>query len=231
MHPDPNHLFPFEGAKFMVFLRPLLDQITPKVRNVKVGEYSYYSDFEDATTFFDRNVKYNFGFSGTRLEIGSYCALAHGTTFIMADANHVTSGISTYPFPVFGGDWAESITLAEMPFPNKGDIIVGNDVWFGYDSLIMPGVRIGHGAIIGARAVVTRDVPDYAVVAGNPGVVQKYRFSPEIIEQLLEIAWWNWPQDALKLAVPHLINGNIVVLREIEAGLRTRLESCTALKP
>jgi virginiamycin A acetyltransferase len=213
MHPNPDKIFPFEEAKFMAFLRPLLEQSVPRVRNIRVGEFSYYSDFEDATQFFERNVKYNFGFSGSQLEIGSYCAIAHGTTFIMADANHVLSGVSTYPFPIFGGDWSEEMSLAEMPFPNKGDIVVGNDVWFGIDSLVLPGVRIGHGAIIGARTVVSADVPDYAVVVGNPGIVVKMRFTPEVVEELLSLAWWEWPRELLNEAIPMLVKGDIEGLK------------------
>jgi virginiamycin A acetyltransferase len=213
--PDPDCLFPINGIKNTVFLRPLLAGHEPAISNIEVGAYSYYSDFDDAMPFFDRNVRYNFGFSGARLVIGDFCALAHGTSFIMADANHVIDGISTFPFPIFGGEWAEALPLAEMPFPNKGDIIVGSDVWFGHDCLIMPGVRIGHGAIIAARAVVTRDVPDYAIVGGNPAQIIKRRFSDAVIDELLALAWWRWPREILKAAIPYLVKGDLKGLKAV----------------
>lgn len=215
--PDQDTLFPIAGVKNTVFLRPLMRRIHPTIENITIGDYTYYSDFQDPTQFFDRNVRYNFGFSGAQLAIGKFCALAHGTTFIMADANHVLDGISTYPFPIFGGAWSDALPLSEMPFPNKGSIIVGHDVWFGYQSLVLPGVRIGHGAIVAACAVVTCDVPDYAVVAGNPARIVKQRFDPAVVEQLLALAWWEWPDEVLIQAIPHLIKGDICGLRALAA--------------
>jgi virginiamycin A acetyltransferase len=215
--PDPDALFPLAGFDNTVFLRPLLAS-RPDVPNIDVGPYSYYSDFDAPTQFFDRNVRYNFGFSKARLVIGSFCALAHGTTFIMADAMHALDGVSTFPFPIFGGTWSDALPLAEMPFPDIGSIIVGNDVWFGYESLVLPGVRIGNGAIVAARAVVTADVPDYAVVAGNPARVVKFRFDERAIEKLLALAWWQWPADALKEAIPLLVTGDVGRLEKFAAA-------------
>lgn len=214
--PDDGALFPIPGINNTIFLRPLLAQ-RPDVRNVEIGRYSYYSEFGDPTKFFDRNLRYNFGFSGARLVIGSFCALAHGTTFLMADANHVLDGPSPFPFPIFGGAWAQSLPVTEMPFPNKGDIQVGHDVWFGYESLVLPGVRIGNGAIIGARAVVSRDVPDYAVVVGNPATIVKYRFEESVIQRFLALGWWDWPDEAMAEAVPLLVKGDIDRLEEFAA--------------
>ena len=222
--PDPDALFPLAGFDNTVFLRPLLAS-RRDVGNIEVGFYSYYSDFDTPTRFFDRNVRYNFGFSPARLIIGSFCALAHGTTFIMADAMHVLDGVSTFPFPIFGGAWAEALPLAETPFANKGSIVVGSDVWFGYESLVLPGVHIGNGAIVAARAVVTADVPDYAVVAGNPARVVKFRFDERAIGRLLALAWWQWPADVLKEVIPHLVRGDVERLEEFAAAypiIRTR---------
>lgn len=213
-HPDPNDRFPIPWLRNTVFLKPLLTA-HPEFTNISVGEFSYYSEFGDPESFFEKNVRYNFGFSGARLEIGKFCALAHGTTFVMADANHVIDGISTYPFPIFGKSWADAMPMAEMPFPNKGDIVVGNDVWFGMDSLTMPGVRVGHGAIVAARAVVTRDVPDYAVVAGNPARVVRMRFAEPVVERLLALSWWDWPLDRLQKAIPHLVKGDVDQLEKL----------------
>jgi acetyltransferase-like isoleucine patch superfamily enzyme len=147
-----------------------------------------------------------------RLDIGRYCAFAHETTFIMTDANHATSGPSTYPFPVFGGAFAANLTLAEYPATNKGSIKVGNDVWCGYKSTILPGVTVGSGAIVAACAVVARDVPPYAIVAGNPGKVVKMRFDPPTVERLLALAWWDWPADKVAAAVPALVKGDVAAL-------------------
>src|SRR5690606_18944433 len=108
--------------------------------------------------------------------IGRYCALAHGCTIVMDDADHAMTGPTTFPFAIFGGAWSEAMPLNDIPFERKGDTVIGNDVWLGYDSLVMPGVRIGDGAVVAARAVVTRDVPPYAVVAGNPARVVRHRF-------------------------------------------------------
>jgi len=205
---DPNALFPFgAGARHTVFLKPLLDEIKPPRPHLSAGEFSYYSDFDDPTIFFIRNVRYDFGFSGARLDIGRYCAFAHETTFIMTDANHATSGPSTYPFPVFGGAFAAKLPLAEYPATNKGSITVGNDVWCGYQSTILPGVTIGSGAIVAACAVVSRDVPAYAIVAGNPARVIRHRLQGEATRRWLDSRWWRLaPAQALaacEAGVPH----------------------------
>jgi virginiamycin A acetyltransferase len=130
----------------------------------------------------------------------------------MDDANHATAGLSTYPFPVLGGAWADAAGVADIAAAPRGDIVVGNDVWFGMESLVLPGVRVGHGAIIGARAVVASDVPDYAVAVGNPARVVRRRFDDATIAQLLEIAWWNWPPRAVAAAVPALIRADVAAL-------------------
>ena len=217
--PDPTLLRPNPAIPSVVFLKPLL-ATRPEIGNVEVGDYTYYDDFDDPLRFFERNVRYNLGFSGARLSIGRYCALANGTTFVMPDANHAIGGATTYPFPIFGGDWAARLDLADMAFPRKGDTVVGHDVWFGYESLVMPGVRIGHGAIVGARAVVTRDVPDYAVVAGNPARVVRRRFDEATVGRLLRLGWWDWPPDRVAEAIPLLVKGEIDELDRIASGPR-----------
>lgn len=211
MTPDPRVLYPLPGHGGTVFLKPLLAE--EPAANVSVGDYSYYSDFEDPKRFFRRNLRYNFG--GSRLVIGRYCALAHGTTFILADANHVLDGISSYPFPIFGGDWEKRLPLAELPLRPKRDTTVGHDVWFGYEALVLPGVTIGTGAIVGARAVVSRDVPPYTVVAGNPARVVRQRFPAEVVGELLQLAWWDWPHDKVTRAIPLLVRGDVAALRDV----------------
>src|SRR6476660_7366098 len=129
----------------------------------------------------------DFPFIGDKLVIGRFCAIARGVTFIMNGANHRMSGISTYPFQIFGNGW-ERVMPQPGDLPFKGDTVIGNDVWIGYESVVMPGVRIGHGAIVASKAVVVSEVPPYAVVGGNPARILKTRFSDETIQALLEIA-------------------------------------------
>lgn len=159
--------------------------------NIVIGDYTYYDDPEDSENF-ERNVLYHFPFIGDKLIIGKFCALARGVKFIMNGANHKTSGISTYPFQIFGNGW-EKVMPEPGDLPYKGDTVIGNDVWIGYDVLVMPGVHIGDGAIISSRSVVVRDVPAYSVVGGNPATVLKQRFPDEVVTQLQALAWWDWP--------------------------------------
>ena len=160
--PDPNRVFPNE-YKTSCFLKNVVT-----APNIFVGDYTYYDDPVDPTGFERNNVLFNWPEFGDRLVIGKFCAIASGTKFIMGSANHRISSISTYPFAVFGGGWAEQVPphLSQLPF--KGDTVVGNDVWIGRESVIMPGVQIGDGAIVAAGAVVTKDVPANTVAAGVP---------------------------------------------------------------
>lgn len=210
--PDPGRLHPLPGHELIVFLKPLLERRlaeSGRPDNVEVGVYSYYHDFTDPLPFFERNIRYNNGISGARLVIGSYCALASNTTFIMPDANHSMIGTTTFPFSLFGGAWAERLPIAELPVQAKGDTVVGHDVWFGYESLVMPGVTIGTGAVIGARAVVTRDVPPYTVVAGNPARIVRRRFDDATVARLLALAWWDWPPERVTEVLPDLVFGRL----------------------
>lgn len=163
--------------------------------NIVVGDYTYFDDPEDARNF-ERNVLYHFPFVGDRLVIGKFCAIAQGVRFLMNGANHSLRGMSTYPFFVFGNGW-EAATPPADAFPYKGDTVVGNDVWLGYQAVVLPGVKIGDGAIIGACSVVTRDVPPYAIVGGNPARLLRMRFPPDTIEALQRIAWWDWPVEKI----------------------------------
>ena len=158
---------------------------------ILVGDYTYYDD-PDGPARFQDNVLYHFPFIGDKLVIGKFCAIAKDVKFIMNGANHKTSGFSTYPFQIFNNGW-EKVTPKEGELPFKGDSEVGNDVWIGYEATIMPGVKIGDGAIIAAKSVVTKDVPAYSVVGGNPAVIIKQRFDQKTVSDLLDIKWWNWP--------------------------------------
>lgn len=177
--------------------------------NIIVGDYSYYDD-PDNPEDFERNVLYHF--RGDRLIIGKFCAIARGVKFIMNGANHPLHGFSTYPFFVFGGGWERTEPRAEE-LPWKGDTIIGNDVWIGYGATVMPGVKIGHGAIVGAQAVVARDIPAYAIAAGNPATVVKQRFPDDVAFELLAIAWWDWPIEKISRNLEAIVGAEIAALR------------------
>ena len=165
--PDPSVLHPMPGQPRVVLLKPL---VTSPL--IEVGEYSYYDDPDDPAAFETRNVLYHYG--PEKLVIGKFCALGTGVRFIMNGANHRMDGPSTFPFPIMGGSWAEHFDLI-TGLPGRGDTVVGNDVWFGYRAMVMPGVRIGHGAIVASGAVVVGDVPDYGIVGGNPARLLRSR--------------------------------------------------------
>jgi len=186
LRPDPTAVHPLPAHPRVVFLKPLIT--SPRI---SVGEYTYYDDPDDPTGFEHRNVLYGYG--PERLIIGKYCAIAAGTRFLMAGADHPTVGVSTFPFTIFGGEWAERTLDVVTAMPSRGDTVVGNDVWFGYRATVMPGVRIGDGAIVAAGAVVTADVPPYTIVGGNPARPIRRRFDDADVERLQRAAWWDWP--------------------------------------
>ena len=203
--PDPKNKHPMAGFPQVCFIKNTVDN-----PNIIIGDYTYYDDPEDSENF-ERNVLYHFPFTGDKLIIGKFCALARGVKFIMNGANHKISGISTYPFYIFGQGW-ENVMPAAEELPYKGDTEIGNDVWIGYEALFMPGVKIGHGAIISSRSVVTGDVPAYAIVGGNPAKVIRYRFDAETIAKLEDIAWWNWPVEKISRNLSLIVSGDIDAL-------------------
>ena len=186
--PDPNTTYPMPGFPQICFLKNIITR-----PNIEIGDYTYYDD-PDGVKQFEDNVLYHFPFIGDRLRIGKFCAIARGVKFIMNGANHQMNGISSYPFFIFGNG-REAARPVEGELPYKGDTLIGNDVWIGYDTLIMPGVRIGDGAIIAARSVVTADIPPYAIVGGNPARVVRERFDSDSVQRLLDIAWWDRPAE------------------------------------
>lgn len=194
--PDRDQVFPLPHYDRLCFLKNII-----KNPNIVVGDYTYYDDFEDVQNF-EKNVKYLFDFIGDRLIIGKFCMIASDVTFIMNGANHLTDAISTYPFAIFGNGWEHA--MEGKTYPTKGDTIVGNDVWIGHKVTIMPGVKIGDGAIIATRSVVTKDVAPYSVVGGNPAKELKKRFSEEEISTLLEIKWWDWDVERITRNVHNL---------------------------
>lgn len=194
--PDKNQKFPLPHYDRLCFLKNIITN-----PNIIVGDYTYYDDFEDVHNF-EKNVKYHFDFTGDKLIIGKFCMIASDVTFIMNGANHLTDAITTYPFAIFGGNWKDA--MKGKSYPYKGDIVIGNDVWMGYKATIMAGVKIGDGAIIAAHSVVTKDVEPYAIIGGNPAKLIRKRFSAERIQQLLDMAWWNWDIEKISANVENL---------------------------
>jgi virginiamycin A acetyltransferase len=182
--------------------------------NIIIGDYTYYDDPENSADF-ERNVLYHYPFVGDRLIIGKFCSLARGVKFIMNGANHKLTGISTYPFSIFGNGW-EKVTPKAEELPYKGDTVIGNDVWIGYESLIMPGVKIGNGAVISSRSVVASDVPSYTVVGGNPAKHIRQRFPPELVSTLESIAWWDWPIEKISKHLDIIVSADIEALKAIK---------------
>lgn len=201
--PSPDTRHPIPGVTRTGFLKPFITR-----PNIIVGDYTYCDD-PRGPEHFEENVLYHFDFVGDRLVIGKYCSIAANVKFIMNGGNHPTTWMTTYPFPIFGEGW-ESAMPSE--WPTRGDTIVGNDVWIGYGATIMPGVRIGDGAIIATAAVVTKDVPPYAIVGGNPAQLLRYRFDEQTIARLLEIQWWDWDREKVTRNVRALCSGDVSAL-------------------
>ena len=207
--PDPRSRYPLPGNDHCVFLNNLVD-----LPNVEIGDYSYYDDREGPERFL-QNVRYHFAFSGDRLVIGRFCAIAKDVTFLMNAANHAMAGLTTYPFAIFGQGWEEALPLADYSFPHKGDTVIGNDVWLGTGAAILPGVTIGDGAVVGAHAVVSADVPPYVVVAGNPARLLRQRFDAATVARLQRLAWWDWPPERITRAIPALVKGDLAALEAL----------------
>lgn len=208
--PSPDAVHPMEGFPQICFLKNVITR-----PNIEVGDYTYYDD-PDGVENFEKNVLYHFPFIGDRLRIGKFCAIARGVKFIMNGANHQMSGISTYPFFIFGNGWEIARPNADE-LPYKGDTLVGNDVWIGYDALIMPGVTIGDGAIVAARSVVTADVPPYTIVGGNPAQVVRSRFDADSVRRLLAVAWWDRPTAWISKHLNQIRAGDIAALERAMA--------------
>lgn len=205
--PDPLTRHPIPGWKGTAFLKAIVDHPL-----VEVGDYSYYDDSRGPEHFLARCVRYHFDFIGDRLVIGKFVAIAQAAQFIMNGANHPMGGFSTFPFQMFGFEGAPAMTPEGLG--HRGDTVIGNDVWIGREAVIMPGVTIGDGAIIGTRAQVSRDVPPYAVVVGNPGKVVKLRFPPEVVSALLAIRWWDWDADKISRNLTLIAGADIDALRQ-----------------
>jgi len=206
--PDPNQLHPLPTTDRVVFLKPVVTS-----EKIEVGDYTYYDDPGDPTAWEQDNVLYAYG--PERLVIGRYCALAEGSRFVMAGANHAMLGPSTFPFGIFGGSWAETTMDLVMSAPSRGDTVVGHDVWLGYRALVMPGVTIGHGAVVAAGSVVVSDIPPYAIAGGNPARVLRMRYDEDDVARLLRATWWDWPVELVTQHARAIMSGTPAELEAI----------------
>lgn len=201
----PEKIFPRMGDNQTIYLKNVITN-----PNISVGDYTMYNDFVNDPTLFEKNnVLYHYPINHDKLIIGKFCSIACGARFLFNSANHSMNSLSTYPFPLFFEEWnlkREDITSS---WDNKGDIIIGNDVWIGYEAVILAGVTIGDGAIIGTRAVVTKDVPSYTIVGGIPAKPIRKRFNNETISALLKIKWWDWSKEKISENINAITNGCI----------------------
>ncbi len=211
MGPDKNAAYPIEGNDVLHYVKN-----TVKASNIIVGDYTYYSAQSPDETFEDR-VLFNFELLGEKLILGKFTCMGPGTCFVMGGANHRMDG-STYPFNIFGHGWERHTpSLEELPL--KGDTVVGNDVWIGMEAMIMPGVTIGDGAIVSARALVTSDVPPYTIVGGNPAKKIKQRFDDETVKRWQALEWWNLPEEVILKNIDLITAGKLEALEALKASL------------
>ena len=215
--PDPKKAFPNERVPSVCFIKNVITR-----PNIIVGDYTYYDDCGGAEKF-EEHVTHHYEFIGDKLIIGKFCAIGKGVEFIMNGANHRMNSVTTYPFNIMGGGW-EKCTPKLSDLPLKGDTVVGNDVWIGQNVTVLPGVHIGDGAVVGANSVVSKDVPPYHVVGGNPVKVIRKRFDDKTIALLLKIKWWDWPAEKITEHLEMLCSGDLSAIREIGRDLSINRE-------
>lgn len=202
-------LFPRTGDDQTIYLKPAITD-----PNIQVGDFTMYNDFvHDPRDFQRNNVLYHYPVNGDKLVIGKFCSIACGAKFLFTSANHTLRSLSTYPFPLFFEEWGLDRAHVPQAWDNKGDITIGNDVWIGYEAIILSGVTIGDGAIIGTRAVVTQDVPPYTIVGGVPAKPIRRRFDDATIDALLHLRWWDWPREKLAQNIAAIQAGQLEELR------------------
>lgn len=205
-----KQIYPRTGDKETIYLKHVITN-----PNITVGDFTMYNDFVNDPMLFEKNnVLYHYPINHDKLQIGKFCSIACGAKFLFNSANHTLSSLSTYPFPLFFEEWGLEKKSVMKAWDNKGDIVIGNDVWIGYEAVVLAGVTIGDGAIIGTRAVVTKDVPPYTIVGGVPAKPIKRRFPEETISALLEIQWWNWSEERIARNIGAIQSGNIEQLKQ-----------------
>lgn len=205
-----DKIYPRTGDRETVYLKNVIDN-----PNIQIGDYTIYNDFvHDPREFRKNNVLYHYPINKDRLIIGKFCSIACGAKFLFNSANHRIASLSTYTFPLFFEEWGLEKENVAQAWDQKGDIIIGNDVWIGYEAVILSGVTIGDGAVIGCRAVVTKDVPPYTIVGGVPAKPIRKRFDEETIKELQKIKWWDWPEEKIAGKIPAIQAGDLEELRE-----------------
>ncbi|OXS26675.1 MAG: acetyltransferase [Acetobacterium sp. MES1] len=201
----PGKTYPRTGDTQTIYLNAVITN-----HNIKIGDYTMYNDFVNNPIDFEKNnVLYHYPINHDQLIIGKFCSIACGAKFIFTSANHTLKSLSTYPFPLFWEEYGLEQKDVTQAWDKKGDIVIGNDVWIGYEAVIMSGVHIGNGAIIGTRAVVTKDVERYTIVGGVPAIPIKKRFDDETIEKLQSLCWWDWDKEQLREKLNDIMCGNI----------------------
>ena len=191
-------IYPREGDTQTVYLNAVVAD-----PSIEVGDYTIYNDFVNDPSQFERNnVLYHYPVNHERLRIGKFCSIACGAKFLFNCANHSLRSLSTYTFPLFYDEWELDKADVASAWDNKGDIVIGNDVWIGFEAVIMAGVHIGNGAIIGARAVVTKDVAPYTIVGGVPARAIRKRFDDATISRLESLRWWDWSKERIRRELP-----------------------------
>ena len=207
-----NRIYPRPNDPQIVYLK---DVVTSP--NIQVGDYTVYNDFvRDPREFEKNNVLYHYPVNGDRLIIGRFCSIACGARFLFTSGNHALKSLSTYTFPIFFDEWGLDAKNIRDAWDNKGDTVIGNDVWIGYEAIIMPGVKIGDGAIVGTRAVVTGDVPPYTIVGGVPARPIRKRFDDETIRRLEALRWWDWDEEKLRRNLSAIQAGDLAALERAE---------------
>ena len=207
---EAKELRPNKNLKNICYINNII-----KNPNIIIGDYTYYNCENNPESFEKDCVLYHYEEFGDKLIIGKFCSIGENVRFIMNAANHNLSAITTYPFTAIMQEESgiNKEHLAELP--NKGDTIVGNDVWIGQNVTIMPGVHIGDGAVIGANSVVAKNVQPYTIVAGNPIKENRKRFSNDEINILLEIEWWNWDIDKIINNLDIILGNDVSKLKEL----------------
>lgn len=200
---EADKIYPRTGDTQTVYLKNVIGGA-----GIEVGDYTIYNDFvNDPRDFEKNNVLYHYPINRDRLVVGKFCSIACGARFLFNSANHTLASLSSYPFPLLFEEWGLEKKNVADAWDNKGDIVVGNDVWIGYEAVILAGVRIGDGAVIGSRAVVTRDIPPYTIVGGVPARTIRKRFDDTVIVRLLDLRWWDWPEEAVRRNIQAIASG------------------------
>lgn len=205
-----DNIYPRTGDRETVYLKNVVEN-----SNIEIGDYTIYNDFiHDPREFQKNNVLYHYPINKDRLIIGKFCSIACGVKFLFNSANHKMASLSTYTFPLFFEEWGLKKENVAQAWDQKGDIMIGNDVWIGYEAVILSGVTIGDGAVIGCRAVVTKDIPPYTIVGGVPAKPIRKRFDEETIKELQKIKWWDWPKEKITEKIQAIQAGDLEGLRE-----------------